>query len=56
VNDTLRHDLRALQDHYTEAVNSAIGEDREDLVEKLVAAYPDAALRLLSSAGSDRAA
>lgn len=56
MNDAVHADLRALHDRYTEAVNSAIGEDREDLVEELVASYPDAALRILTSAASERAA
>lgn len=56
MNDKLRAELRALEDLYTEAVNSAVGEDREDLVRDLVASYPDAALRLLSSTPTGRAA
>ncbi len=42
--------LRMLADDYTEAVNRAIAEDREDLVERLAAEYPDAALRVLTEA------
>jgi hypothetical protein len=39
--------LQALEDEYTFAVNAAIGENRDDLVEVLAAEYPDAALELL---------
>jgi phosphoribosyl-ATP pyrophosphohydrolase len=46
--DQNRTALQKLQDEYIEAVNAAIGEDREDLVEELVASYPDAAMRLLT--------
>lgn len=56
MNDKLRAVLRALEGEYTEAVNSAIGEDREDLVRELVASYPDAALRVLSSTTVDHPA
>jgi hypothetical protein len=56
VHDDIRTELRMLEDQYTEAVNSAVGEDRKDLVEELVASYPDAALRLLGSTVSDHAA
>jgi hypothetical protein len=54
--DQTRTDLRRLEDAYIEAVNSAIGEGREDLVEELVASYPDAALRLLTTDEHRRAA
>jgi hypothetical protein len=40
--------LKNLHDEYVEAVNIAVAEDRDDLVEELVASYPDAALRLLT--------
>jgi hypothetical protein len=40
--------LRELHDEYVEAVNAAVAEDRPDLVDQLVAEYPDAALRLLT--------
>jgi hypothetical protein len=56
VRDDIRTELRMLEDQYTEAVNSAVGEDREDLVRELVASYPDAALRVLTSAPVDHAA
>lgn len=41
--------LHRLRDCYTEAVNAAIAEDRDDLVAELAASYPDAELRLLTS-------
>lgn len=50
MHDEVHTALSALHDRYTEAVNSAIGEDREDLVEELVSSYPDEALRLLLGA------
>lgn len=48
--------LRALQDHYTEAVNAAVAEGRDDLVAELVADYPDAAMRMLGGAEHQHAA
>lgn len=48
--------LRALQDHYTEAVNTAVSEGRDDLVAELVADYPDAAMRMLGEAQYQHAA
>lgn len=53
--DELRARLRELQDHYTEAVNAAVAEGREDVVAGLVADYPDAAVRLLGDPGYQRA-
>jgi hypothetical protein len=50
MHDDVRAALSALHDRYTEAVNSAVGEGREDLVEHLVSSYPDEALRLLVDA------
>lgn len=47
MQNELRTRLSALQDQYTEAVNAAVAEGRDDLVSELVADYPDAALRLL---------
>lgn len=45
------HDrLLALTEQYTEAVNAAIGEGRDDIVADLVVEYPDAAMRMLSEA------
>ena len=40
--------LRLLHEDYVWRVNAAIGEGREDIVARLVAEYPDAALRLLT--------
>lgn len=40
--------LNALDADYTEAVNAAVGEDRDDLVERLVAEYPVAVSALLA--------
>jgi hypothetical protein len=54
--DQTRRALQQLEAEYIEAVNTAIGEGREDLVEELVAAYPDAALRLLTADEHRRAA
>jgi hypothetical protein len=39
--------LQALEEEYTFAVNAAVGENRDDLVDELVADYPDAALEVL---------
>jgi len=41
--------LQALEEEYTFAVNAAVGENRDDLVEQLVSDYPDAALEVLRS-------
>lgn len=41
--------LHALHHDYTEAVNLAVAEGRDDIVDGLIAEYPDAALRLLRS-------
>jgi hypothetical protein len=41
--------LQALEEEYTFAVNAAIGENRDDLVEQFTAEYPDAALEVLRS-------
>lgn len=49
MHDATRDQLQQLRDRYVEAVNVAVGEDRGDLVEELVATYPDAALRVLTS-------
>jgi hypothetical protein len=39
--------LRALHEHYVDAVNCAVAADRDDLVAELVADYPDEALALM---------
>lgn len=41
--------LQALEEEYTFAVNAAVGENRDDLVEQLANEYPDAALQVLRS-------
>lgn len=40
--------LGRLHEEYVVAVNSAIAEGRDDLVEELAAEYPDAALRVMT--------
>ena len=40
--------LRALHEHYVDAVNRAVAEDRHDLVDVLAAEYSDEATALLS--------
>lgn len=50
MSDETRTALRKLHDEYIEAVNTAVGEDRDDIVAELAASYPDAALRLLVEA------
>ena len=40
--------LRELHEDYVWRVNAAVGEGRDDIVARLVAEYPDAALRLLT--------
>jgi hypothetical protein len=47
MNDATVRRLQALDEEYTFAVNSAIAEDREDLVKQLVSEYPDAALEIM---------
>jgi hypothetical protein len=54
--DLTREALRKLHDEYVEAVNMAVAEGRDDLVEELVAAYPDAALRLVADEDGTSAA
>jgi hypothetical protein len=46
-DDTVRR-LNALDQEYTAAVNSAVAEDRDDLIQQLVAEYPDAALEIMN--------
>ncbi|GAA0932768.1 hypothetical protein [Pseudonocardia zijingensis] len=41
--------LQELEEEYAFAVNAAIGENRDDLVDELAAEYPDAALAVLRS-------
>ena len=40
--------LLALDEEYTAAVNDAVAEDRDDLVDELVAEYPDAAAKIMT--------
>ena len=40
--------LRALHEHYVDAVNRAVEEGREDLVAELAADYPDEALAVMT--------
>jgi hypothetical protein len=46
-DDTVRR-LNALDQEYTAAVNSAVAEDRDDLIQQLIAEYPDAALEIMN--------
>jgi hypothetical protein len=48
-DDPLADRLRALHEHYIDAVNCAVAADRDDLVAELVADYPDEALALLAA-------
>ncbi|WP_214402121.1 hypothetical protein [Pseudonocardia lacus] len=47
MKDTTVRRLLALDQEYTAAVNSAIAEDREDLVAELADEYPDAAAKIM---------
>ena len=47
-DDSLADSLRALHEHYVDAVNRAVAADRYDLVAELVADYPDEALALMA--------
>ena len=47
-DDSLAERLRALHEHYIDAVNSAVAADRDDLVAELVADYPGEALALMA--------
>ena len=47
-DDSLADSLRALHDHYVDAVNRAVAADRYDLVAELVADYPEEALALIA--------
>ncbi|MCE0768002.1 hypothetical protein LWC35_34650 [Pseudonocardia kujensis] len=48
MSERVRARLRLLHDEYVAAVNFAVEEGREDLVERLAADYPDAALRVMA--------
>jgi hypothetical protein len=47
-DDVVVDRLRALHEHYIDAVNRAIADDRYDLVADLVVDYPDEALAMLA--------
>ena len=47
-DDSLGDSLRALHEHYVDAVNRAVAADRYDLVAELVADYPEEALALMA--------
>jgi hypothetical protein len=47
-DDSLADRLRALHEHYVDAVNRAVAADRDDLVAELIADYPDEALALIA--------
>jgi hypothetical protein len=49
MGEQVRMRLVALHDEYVEAVNAAVAEGRDDLVDHLAQEYPDAALRILTS-------
>ena len=40
--------LRVLHEEFVAAVNEAVAEDRDDLVDELVAEYPEAALQIVA--------
>jgi hypothetical protein len=46
-NPSLEDGLRALHEQYVEAVNHAVAEERDDLVEHLAAEYTDEAMALI---------
>jgi len=48
-DETVRR-LQALDDEYTAAVNTAIAEDRMDLVQRLADEYPEAAAEVMDAA------
>jgi hypothetical protein len=49
MNDATVRRLQQLDAEYTAAVNAAIEEDRDDLVQRLVNEYPDAASEIMHS-------
>ncbi len=48
MNDSTVRRLLELDQEYTAAVNSAIAEDRDDLVGELADEYPDAAAKIMA--------
>jgi hypothetical protein len=49
VKDSTVRRLQHLDEQYTAAVNAAIDENREDLVWRLAAEYPDAAAEIMAA-------
>jgi hypothetical protein len=49
MNDTTIRRLNALDEEYTYAVNAAIEEDREDVIQQLASEYPDAAAEIIAA-------
>ena len=47
-DDSLADSLRALHEHYVDAVNRAVAADQYDLVAELVADYPEEAMALMA--------
>jgi hypothetical protein len=52
MNDATVRRLQALDEEYTAAVNAAIEEGREDLVQHLAAEYPDHAAEVMAEAAA----
>ena len=48
MDDAITRRLRALTEDYTEALNAAVAEDRDDIVRLLVSEYPDHAAAVLT--------
>jgi hypothetical protein len=55
VNTDIEARLVALHEEYTSAINEAIGEGRDELVNQLAAEFPDAALELMSGGAAQAA-
>lgn len=47
MKDTTVQRLKALDEQYTAAVNYAIAEDRDELVQQLADEYPDAVVEVI---------
>ncbi|WP_181780691.1 hypothetical protein [Pseudonocardia pini] len=56
MGELVRARLRLLRDEYVSAVNEAVAEGRDDMVARLVADYPDAALRVITELEGSNAA
>jgi hypothetical protein len=52
MNDATVRRLQALDEEYTAAVNAAIEEGRDDLVQHLAAEYPDHAAEIMEAAAA----